>query len=159
MNILVLSDTHGNISKALELVERVETFADIDMIIHCGDFVSDAFDIEAETGIPVTSVPGNCDGCRERFFRKVPTPAGDVLVIHGHTEDVKFGLMRLLYLAEAEECKIVCFGHTHVALNEIHEGIRLINPGSASRPRDGSKGSCALLVCEADKVASSIIRY
>lgn len=159
MNILVISDTHGNIDKALELLERVSSFTDIDLIIHCGDYVGDAARIEEETGIEVVSVPGNCDGCFERNFKIVETPAGNVLVTHGYNEDVKYSLTRLLYLAEEQDCRIVCFGHTHEAVCEVVDGIRLINPGSPSRPRDDSNGSCALLVCNETSTAASIIKY
>lgn len=159
MNIIVLSDTHGKLDKALELIGRIETFADIDLIIHCGDFLHDALDIEEETGIEVVCVPGNCDGCFERKFRTVDVPGGRILVTHGHMEDVKYDTTRLLYLAEEQKCNIVCFGHSHVAVCEMIDGIRIINPGSPSRPRDGSDGSCALLVCEEGKTAATIIKY
>lgn len=159
MNIIVLSDTHGKLDKAIDLIERIETFADIDMIIHCGDFLHDALDLEEETGIEVVCVPGNCDDCFERAFRTVEVPDGKILVTHGHMEDVKYGMTRLLYLAEEQECNIVCFGHSHVACCEKVGDIRLINPGSPSRPRDGSNGSCALLVCDENKTAATIIRY
>lgn len=159
MNILVLSDTHGKLDKAEKLIERVCSFADIDMLIHCGDYLRDAEALAALSGIETVSVPGNGDHCRERDYRIVETPGNRILVIHGHTEDVKHSYMRLLYLAEELECNVVCFGHTHVACNEVYEGIHLINPGSPSRPRDGSNGSCALLVCDEKSTAASIIRY
>ena len=161
MNILVMSDTHGRLEEARDLIERVMSFADIDMLIHCGDHINDAFDLEEELAIEVVAVPGNCDWGRERDFRIVEAPGDNrILVIHGHTEDVKYSLHKLLYLAEEQNCNIVCFGHTHFAVNEVYEGIRLLNPGSPSKPRDGSNGSCALLICEEGKsAAASIIRY
>ncbi len=159
MNILVISDTHGSLDKAQALMERVSSFTDIDMIIHCGDYISDADELEAMSGIETVAVPGNCDGCREREYRIVEAGKSRILVIHGNTEGVKRSTMRLLYLAEELECDTVCFGHTHIAVNEVHEGIHLINPGSASRPRDGSNGSCALLIVDDKSTAATIIRY
>ena len=159
MNILVFSDTHGRIDRALELCERVEAFANIDMILHCGDYLRDATQLQETTGIEVVSVPGNCDGCFERVMEKVDVPGGRILITHGHTEGVKFDITRLLYLADENDCNIVCFGHTHEAVCQRIDGIQLINPGSTTHPRDGSKGSCALLVCEENKTAATIIKY
>ncbi len=159
MNILVLSDTHGQLDKALALFDRVSSFASIDLIIHCGDYIHDAYEIENETGIEVLAVPGNCDGCHDRNFKTLDVPGGRILVTHGNYEDVKYTYDRLLYLAEEQNCNIACFGHSHQAVCEIQDGIRLINPGSPSRPRDGSNGSCALLVCEEGKTAATIIKY
>ena len=45
-------------------------------------------------------------------------------------------------------------GHTHVKIDEIHEGIRCLNPGSVSIPKDGSH-SC--LVYEAGEFSFRIL--
>lgn len=60
MNILVLSDSHGNISNMEEAVEREKP----DMILHLGDCWRDAERLaERYPDIPMEHVPGNCD-CR-----------------------------------------------------------------------------------------------
>ena len=38
---------------------------------------------------------------------------------------------------------VFLFGHTHVKLDEVHSGIRCLNPGSVSIPKDGSH-SCLI---------------
>ena len=47
---------------------------------------------------------------------------------------------------------IVCYGHTHIAADETVDGIRLINPGSLWRSRDGRGPSYALLNIDGDTV-------
>ena len=39
------------------------------------------------------------------------------------------------------EADIVIHGHTHLRMNEEYKGIRFINPGSLSIPKDGKPGS------------------
>ena len=164
MNILVLSDTHGQIDKAVEMYERLNALGSIDLVIHCGDYVKDARRIKRRLAFrgskaQVIMVPGNCDGCRERDFETVEVPSGKILVTHGHMENVKIGYSNLLYLAEEQKCNAVCFGHTHRAVNEVVDGIRIVNPGSLTNPRDGSKGTCAFLVSSEKSLAATIVRY
>lgn len=159
MNILVFSDTHGSIDSAVEMYERLSAGIHFDMIIHCGDYVKDAHDIEDALGIKTVAVPGNCDGSRERNFKIVGTPSGKILVTHGHAENVKFYLNNLVYLAKENGCSMVCFGHTHRAVNDVAKGIHLINPGSLTNPRDGSSGSCAILIASGGEPAASIVYY
>lgn len=160
MNILVLSDTHGELGRALEMYKRISTLiCKIDRIIHCGDFIKDAHELEAQTGTPVSCAPGNCDGCNKENFEIIDTPAGKIMITHGHMENVKFSLMNLKYLAMQYKCVAVCFGHTHVPVNEVSSSIRFINPGSLTNPRGGSKSSCALIISEDQKLAATIIEY
>ncbi len=48
MKILLISDTHGDISKVIEILDRVKG---IDMILHCGDYETDARILENCTDI------------------------------------------------------------------------------------------------------------
>lgn len=159
MNILVVSDTHGKIERAIEIYHRIHKGCRIDYLVHCGDLVSDAYDLEKQLYVETIAVPGNCDGCHNRNFRIIDTPAGRLLITHGHAEGVKTSLDRLHYLALENDCRMVCFGHTHCALNREIDGIRFLNPGSLTNPRDGSNGSAALLVAEKNSVAATILSY
>lgn len=49
------------------------------------------------------------------------------------------------YWAKELDQDIVVFGHTHMPLCEYYGDALLINPGSPSRPRGGSKPSFAVL--------------
>jgi len=67
------------------------------------------------------------------------------LLCHGHRYGVKNGPYWLLERARAEDCEIACFGHTHAPLLEDRDGILLVNPGSAAKPRYGARATYALL--------------
>ncbi len=156
MKLLLLSDTHGKTDKALAVFKRLNS---IDMILHCGDNQKDAYYLMRTLDIPVVSVAGNCDSPQVPTLEKVETPAGRILLTHGHNENVNFDYNRLLYLAESENCMAVCFGHTHLPFLRNFEGIHLINPGSLTEPRDGSHGSFALIESSSDKFSAQIIYY
>lgn len=156
MKILVLSDTHGHLDKAYEVCERLPN---IDLIIHCGDYQRDAYTLEDTLGIPVVSVKGNCDRCREVDRAFAETPYGKIMITHGHMEGCKLDINQLLYAAEENDCVAVCFGHTHIPMCEDYAGITLINPGSLSQPRDGTNGSYAVIRSTDDDFYANIIYY
>lgn len=62
-----------------------------------------------------------------------------ILLTHGHEFYVDFEFDTISIYAKKQNCSIVVFGHTHVPLLKEANGILLINPGSTSRPRMGSK--------------------
>lgn len=157
MKILVISDTHGKLNKVRDIWPKLK---DIDLIIHAGDFISDAAKLEAELNIPVVAVKGNCDGgYSSDDFKTVDTEYGKIMVTHGHMENVKYQLSTLMYKAMEKQCKAVVFGHTHCALIEQEQGMYFVNPGSLTQPRDGSSGSYAIIRTSKDSFDASIVYY
>ena len=77
-----------------------------------------------------------------------------ILLTHGHEFYVDFELNTLLNFARQQDCSLAVFGHTHVPLIKEANGIFLINPGSASRPRMGSNKSYGILTMSKDKKPS-----
>ena len=60
MRLLVISDTHGDISKVCKVVNEIKDL--IDGIIHLGDIVEDADKLrKLYSKIPVYNICGNCD--------------------------------------------------------------------------------------------------
>lgn len=162
MNIFIVSDTHGRTGKALEMLDAENKKTRIDHIIHCGDYYRDGEELSLATGIPFTAVSGNCDPGWGVIHAHLDTPAGRILITHGYTEYVNIDHQDLLRAAEAEHCQIVCYGHTHVPVNTMENGIRVINPGSLTLPRDNSRGgSCAILTISDDgiDISSRILYY
>ena len=90
-------------------------------------------------------------------FEIAGTPAGNILVIHGHNEDVGFSLESAYHLARREGCGMVCFGHTHRARLEESHGVLFLNPGSTRRPRDMSKGSAAVITADERGFSAGIL--
>lgn len=136
LKLLLFSDSHGNVANMEDTV-RLER---PDRILHMGDLVRDALALQEKfPQIPVTYVPGNCDGRRpdlpeERVF----TLEGcRLMMTHGHTYHVKMGIGAAVRAARQAGARLLCFGHTHEPLCTFENGLWIVNPGSAgsiSRP-------------------------
>ena len=132
----------------------------IDMIVHCGDYYADAQEIRARLGIPVLAVKGNCDGCFDfEACSLLETECGDILITHGHMEDVGFSMQKLYYKALESGCIGAFFGHTHRSVFVETGGVYLLNPGSLSQPRDGSGGTFALVTTSEAGLQAKIYYY
>lgn len=128
MKILVLSDSHGNISNMLQAVEREAPR----MIFHLGDCWRDGERLhDRYPDLPFEQVPGNCD------FRS-SQPAEQLLCLedkrmllcHGHTYAVKQSLMAAGLAAEEKQLDLFLFGHTHKPLVDKRGRTLFLNPGS-----------------------------
>ena len=128
MKILVLSDSHGSVGS----MERAAALVRPDAIIHLGDCWRDAEELhERCPRIPLEQVPGNCDfGRFEAQERLLFFEDKRVLIAHGHTMHVKYGLLSAQYRAQEMGADILLFGHTHVPLVENGGTLMLLNPGS-----------------------------
>ena len=129
MRILVLSDTHGDYRSMMEAVQQQPT---AEMIIHCGDGKSQVEDLEhAFPDKKIVAVRGNCDwSCNLPDTQTIEAAGKTIFVTHGHLFQVKFTPYQLICAAQEADAGIVCFGHTHCAMNEYYEGLYMLNPGS-----------------------------
>lgn len=154
MKVLVISDTHRNIQHVNPIIKMCKEKGGIKAIIHCGDNIDDAKDIQRNyPEIPVYMVPGNCDfGSMGSTSSLVEIEGVPILVTHGHRHHVKYNYEELYIDAKAHEAKLVCFGHTHCACKEKKDAIFIVNPGSLSEPRDTMYPSFALLDLEKGQV-------
>lgn len=145
MKIVVVSDSHGK-DEALDYV--LQQHHDADAYIHCGD-------IEAyEDAYPkFITVRGNndvfCDYPDEQVIR-----IGDhrIFVVHSHQFLYSHRSQLMAKAAKERNCDIVCYGHTHIAADETVDGVRLINPGSLWRSRDGRAPSYAIIYLQEDRI-------
>lgn len=161
MNLLVFSDSHGNIRNiqiavarqlALPLRERPH------YILFLGDGVMDFERLESFElfGASLLAVKGNCDaiGAQDTPELRIPTFANyRAVMMHGHRFFVKSGLGRAVEFAVGNHADVVFFGHTHRPFFERFEAgervygvspekpLVLFNPGSI---REGSFGVVAL---------------
>lgn len=156
MKILLISDTHGDLVKVRKVFEKLNK---IDLILHCGDYERDGRTIEDILGVKTISVKGNCDSGDEPDRKIVETPGGNILITHGHLDGAGYDYNKLIYLAEENQCVATCFGHTHVAMVEDFDGIQLINPGSLSKPRDGSNGTYVIIHSTDEEFYANIVHY
>ena len=152
MRILVFSDTHGRIDEALFIMKHLET----DIIIHLGDVLKDAYDIDALTDARVYYIAGNND-----FFSGISTEriveieGFKLLLTHSHDYGTKDKKEKLVKRAKEENCDAVLFGHTHKSFNETIDGILVFNPGSTSKPR-GDKKSYGVIEIEDGKMKAAV---
>lgn len=143
MRAIVFSDTHGRTDGAREIIAGA---GGVDAILHLGDFGGDLQKLADSLSIPYYAVRGNCDGWGSYPRRRVVELGGArLLLVHG---DAFRGVFELADAAKGERCAAVLFGHTHEPLLQADGATLILNPGSFSRPRSGSKESYALLEIE-----------
>lgn len=131
MKILIVSDSHGNLSALKTAVEREQP----DQVFHLGDMISDARRLaERYPKLPVACVMGNCDAYNnDEGPDQVAVKAGGAqfFLCHGHRCHVKLGTVLLMREGREACADVVCFGHTHKAVcRRDGSGVWLVNPGS-----------------------------
>lgn len=128
MRVLVISDTHGNVSRAFVAHARS---VPVDAIVHLGDGCADADILRETLDVPVINVAGNCDPGSDVPRERVWECEGKrILLTHGDAYQVKSGLSRLRQRAGEIGADAVLFGHTHQGVLENLSGLLLINPGA-----------------------------
>lgn len=153
MIIAVVSDTHRDKNSIKRVAEAAK---EADLLMHLGDNVGDAEDLEELFKGKVISVRGNCDFMTRAPLEMVKEIEGvKILITHGHKYDVKNSLSQLIYRAEELDVDIALYGHTHVSEINFEGGMWLINPGSASLPREGEK-SIAFIELKDGEIDASI---
>lgn len=160
MKILIASDIHGSAywcGKLMEIMEQEQP----DKLILLGDLLYHGprndlpRDYAPKQVIPMLSahknkilaVRGNCEAEVDQMVLPFPCMADYAVLMadgmtfyltHGHHHSPDD-------LPPLEAGSVFLSGHTHVKLDEVRGGIRCLNPGSVSIPKDGSH-SC--LLCE-----------
>ena len=128
MKILVFSDSHGRLGLMLDAVEQERP----QRVFFLGDNYRDGEDLAAAyPDIPMDLVVGNCDFCPGPEELLVEAGGVRFLLTHGHRYGAKSGTARLAEAGERKGAAVVCFGHTHSALNMPERGVWLFNPGTA----------------------------
>ncbi len=124
--IVVLSDTHGNLS----LIEKLsDIIKESDYVFHLGDYERDINAFVREFGEDkIRSVKGNCDGGGEDLILDIE--GLKILLTHGDRYGVKNGLLTLSLKAEELGVKAVFYGHTHIADITERKDILYVNPGT-----------------------------
>ena len=160
MKLLIASDIHGSAFWCGKLMEVVEQY-DPDYLVLLGDLLYHGprndlpRDYAPKQVIPMLSglkekilaVRGNCEAEVDQMVLPFPCMA-DYAVLecdglrmyltHGHHACPE-------NLPPLKEGDVFLSGHTHVKLDRVVDGVRCLNPGSVSIPKDGSH-SC--LICE-----------
>ena len=156
MKFVIASDIHGSAHWCGRLVELIEK-EQPDKILLLGDLLYHGPRNDLPRGyapkqvIPMLSryqdkiiaVRGNCEAEVDQMVLPFPCMADYALLVadgttfyltHGHHASPDD-------LPPLEPGSIFLSGHTHVKMDEVRGGIRCVNPGSVSIPKDGSN-SC-----------------
>ena len=155
MKLLVLSDSHGNVDNMARAVELTRPRH----ILHLGDCLRDAQALhERFPDIPMDTVPGNCDwGSFDAPERLLEFDGVRVLMMHGHTRNVKSSPLAAQYAAREYGADVLLFGHTHRPLVDYDGTLYTMTPGAAGdyrRPTYGvltienGRADCAAFVLE-----------
>lgn len=152
ITIVLVSDNHG-LQEGLQFLRR--TYLGADYFIHCGDaelpsYLMDGFLV----------VQGNNDGWQQFPMRKIITVGEHhIYICHGH-RDMFYGRFEML----ADKCRdfgcdIGFFGHSHIPFDRTVKGVRLLNPGSIWRNRDGSQASYMIVKLTGKEIDVELMRY
>lgn len=130
-----------------------------DVIVHAGDVCTPDVLDELSTWAPVLVVRGNNDGADVAEWGAPDTLAvliGGLAVAVIHDSGPAVGRpsrLRRLF----PDAALVVFGHSHVPLNEVHDGQRIFNPGSPTDRRRQPHGTMGLLRIEDGQLTSARI--
>lgn len=144
MKIVVMSDSHG-CNNMIEYVKLEES--DADLFLHCGDICVDEF-----TYPELVTVCGNNDYYPYPIQRVLNVGEHRIIMFHSHQFSYRKREEQMIERAKEHGCDIVCFGHTHVAYENVKNGIYLLNPGSLYHNRDGRPPSYAILWLKGEDV-------
>ena len=130
MNILVFSDSHGDVETMAEITARWRP----DQVLHLGDHFSDMVKLHQRfPEIPMQGVRGNCDAPGSPESLRLTLGGVTMLLVHGHRQGVKEDLERLYFSAMEAGASLALFGHTHRALHDREGTVEFFNPGSIGR--------------------------
>lgn len=153
MKLIIASDIHGSAFWCGKLMDLVET-EQPDKLLLLGDLLYHGprndlpRDYAPKQLIPMLSkyadrilaVRGNCEAEVDQMVLPFPCMSDSAQVLvdgttmyltHGHHHNPE-------NLPLLPEGSIFLSGHTHVKLDVVKNGIRCLNPGSVSIPKDGS---------------------
>ena len=146
MRVLVVADSHGRVDNMIRAVERVQP----DYVLHLGDCQRDMEKLRREfPELPMEGVPGNCDwGSYDQPERLIELGGVRILMMHGHTRNVKSSTMAAMYAAREWGAQVLLFGHTHRPLVDNDGTLLTLNPGTAG---DWEHPTCGILTIENGK--------
>lgn len=136
MQISVVADSHVPARASEVPGEVLQGCEKADIVVHAGDFVDEktyeAFDGTAENFI---AVHGNMDdsGLSLPGVESFRADGYEFAVVHGTGSPIGYE-DRVVEAArgQCEDPDAVFAGHTHEVTDEVHEGVRILNPGSCT---------------------------
>lgn len=136
MKLIVCSDIHDNIWALAEALKRMPNDA---ALLFCGDFCAPFTLVQLAEGFagPIHVVWGNNDG--DKWLLTQQATRFPHVVLHGELAEIELEGKRITAnhypdiarsIAASGRSDIVCYGHDHIAFDEVLDnGTLLLNPG------------------------------
>ena len=160
MKILVISDTHHDLSRAEAVIRNLKKAGPLDVLVHCGDYYEDAVKLGNMFGIETVAVKGNCDRSFTRDeFAILETEAGDFFVTHGNMYNVGYSNEDIYETAARYDCTGAIFGHTHRWEKRGCGRASFAESRKHIQAPDGSGGTFAILNTREDGFEATVLRY
>jgi putative phosphoesterase len=149
MRVALVSDSHvpgraGGIPK-----EVLEACEDADMTAHAGDFTSsEAYDTFEATG-EFVSVRGNMDRVSGLPGTESFVAGGvEFVMTHGTGSPAGYEDRVAEATLNGSEGAVAVCGHTHEVMDKVHDGVRLLNPGTCTGAPPGDGATMMLVEAE-----------
>lgn len=153
MKLIIASDIHGSVYYCGKLMEHIRR-EDPDRIVLLGDLLyhgprndlprdyapKQVIPMLSEYSHRILAVRGNCEAEVDQMvlpfscmaeYALLEADGMTMYLTHGHHANPE-------NLPPLPEGSVFLSGHTHVKRDEVIRGIRCLNPGSVSIPKDGS---------------------
>ena len=149
MKIMIASDIHGSALYCRSLLERFDEEG-ADKLLLLGDLLyhgprnplPEEYDPKVVAAMlnarkqQILCVKGNCDGEVDQMMLEFPVLSDSAVICwEGMTIYAAHGHHNFPALQPGE---VVLSGHNHVPVDYVKEGIRYLNPGSVSIPKEES---------------------
>mgnify|MGYP000005850643 CR=1 FL=1 len=128
--VVVISDTHDRV-----LPEVLEQLRGSDLVLHVGDVCGPGALEELSRVAPLLAVRGNND------WELDTLPMERRVDLNG----VRVAMVHIPPRRAPRACDWLLVGHTHQPMDEMRDGVRWINPGSAGLANKGAPKSLLLL--------------
>jgi predicted phosphodiesterase len=129
LNVLIISDSHGNINFLQSIVEKAKNIADIEQIWHLGDEYEDMDYIDFDgivKRVPGTRHPEYYSGALNKFL-SFPFASAEITIVHSPYDIPKFLICQK---------RLFFYGHLHHPnIAKSGDGL-LISPGHIKYPFD-----------------------
>ena len=180
VRIGIISDTHIRGDAAGIPPQIFEAFAEVDLILHCGDVYSLSVLDRLEAICPVLAVRGYADpktneprldgptrivtigGIRIGMIHHINWPGPRLEKMNGALEFPPEPMVEVMKRKFGSPVDVVVFGDSHEELVVSHEGVLFVNPGSPLYPgvrhRTGDLGTVAILSISEGAVNAEIMQ-
>ncbi len=157
MKIIVISDTHGNMHRLKDVIEKNK---DADLFLHLGDGAEEFFEVQKlYPNLSMNIVRGNCDFGYDHVpnHETFDVDSHKIFASHGYMHNVKDDIDKYVEFAKGNGADIILYGHTHKRLIKNEDNLYIMNPGSLSCPR--SYGPSYGILNIDDNIIMEIVEY